>query len=649
MYAGLTKLKLLRRSAVLTLLLFLTTVSYNGPAFGLRLLSVAWVLMFVWAITIIARTDLRRVSLASGWPLAFAAAYLAWLLLAHTVSHFPYVSSIQGAELSIAPFIFFAWLFEPDLDKSSAWQETWRLLLLCASALALWGVVDFFVFEERSHGPLIDPNAYAALVNLFLVPAVWSYLRAPDGVPGWSGPRLLLAIVALLSFALFASLSRGGLLAFLATLSFLLFLNRRNPLLYARLPLLLVLLATSYTLVKLGPVDQQGVETLLVGPGQHLASDRSVEERVLLWKATVRIIAEGNWLTGWGLGTFKTIYPAYRLEGERSLGNYAHNDYLQAMQEGGLVQLAFLLALTVALPAWLLKQTVSTTSRRSTNLGADFAPGLMLAVLCVSLHSLVNFVHFVVPIALLTGLYLGATWETVRRRSEALAVAKYLANTRPLFLKFLLIVPFALQTAAVGLDGLISTWFGGKSAFADPEYRIAALNASLALRPANPTARVALILHLLEVAERYEPSARYALLEQAEKEANALADHVPPQYALLPLLRGQIAALRGRTEDLHVARDYFQQAIRHAPHSTAMRVELIKTYRRLGHDELAYEVVSGARPWLPNETSMDSLRRFANEAYLLAKALKLHGEAEYWSSIGSQVAALVGETDNPLN
>lgn len=218
---------------------------------------------------------------------------------------------------------------------------------------------------------------------------------------------------------------------------------------------------------------------------------------------------------------------------------------------------------------------------------------------------------------------------------------KLFSNARNGVIRFALITLMVLHASIVVLDGLIFKVFGSAEPIVTNErHRLILLNAMLALRPGNPTPHTTLILHLIETATKNESTeVRAALLQRAETETEVLAQSAP-NYPLTPLLFGKIYALRGSQTDLLKARDYLELAIKHMPHSTAMRAELIKVYRRLQQDRDAYRVVIESKPWLPNETSLKSFSLFAKEAEELALAQNKPEEARYWGWIQSQITML---------
>jgi O-antigen ligase len=69
--------------------------------------------------------------------------------------------------------------------------------------------------------------------------------------------------------------------------------------------------------------------------------------------SSIRMAREKPW-TGFGLGTWPTVYPAYALYDDGTFVNEAHNDWLQWAVEGGLPLAATMLIFAVLIirPAW---------------------------------------------------------------------------------------------------------------------------------------------------------------------------------------------------------------------------------------------------------------------------------------------------------
>lgn len=636
--------------AIVISVLFVLALSYTGAGYNLHRLALCGFALFLWVALSISRLNFSHLQLAWGRLPSIVIVYLGWLFLAPTLSTYPYASSTTGMGLAVLPLTFLGWLVLPDHNREARWRLTWHFLLLCSVGLAVWGILDFLTLHQRARAIFFDSNAYAALINLFLVPAIYSYLSAPPSEHGTQNPRLLLCTIAALALAQNMSLSRGALLTFLAVLPLLLWLARRHATFRSRYPRLLAVLVLTFVVVKMVPLSLRDEDTFVVTTEQY-TQDASIQARLLIWKSTWTMIEHSNLLYGTGLGTFKTYYPAYREVGESSFGNFAHNDYLQALLEGGLVQLGFFLALAVAAPIWLLfkssRERYGEEWRQKlngTNAIPDITPGLMLGIGCISIHALINFIHYVGPIALLTGLYLVRGWETTHV-PQSLNLPKSMTKyVKPSFIKGLVIFLLAIPTVALLLDGAIFKFFGTNDSIhtrLEPEASLKIANLALTVRPGNPMPRIFLIRGLLIAAEKSDsPRDREALLAQAEFETETLSNQSPALAVSRHFYVGKIRVLKGDPDNLVLARADLQHAVQLVPSASGMRLELVKLYRRLGQEREAYQAVLDAKKWVGLEVDLSVLAMFVKEAQAVARHQNDDAEASYWTQLDAQLRAL---------
>ena len=95
---------------------------------------------------------------------------------------------------------------------------------------ALWGIAEGVVTGIRANGPIVDPNAWATVNNLFFFMLFAVYLTVPQL------RRMALCGLAIFAAAVFASYSRTGLVVFAAGLGLVTLLawriaEHRRPLL----------------------------------------------------------------------------------------------------------------------------------------------------------------------------------------------------------------------------------------------------------------------------------------------------------------------------------------------------------------------------------------------------------------------------------
>jgi len=215
-----------------------------------------------------------------------------------------------------------------------------------------------FPAEQDFHGPFQNRNNYAAFALLVIPVAAWHGLDARGrSWAGWAAAALLYATVI-------GSGSRAG--AVLATIEAVAILAAARLRGVSRKRLA----AGALSFAALGAAFTAVAGWELLWERLHFSDP--LEYRREIYRATLAMIADQPW-TGFGLGTFATVYPRFAVFDSGLFVNYAHNDWLQWAAEGGLG----MAALTAALVAALAPRAVRSVWG--------------LGVLFVALHALVDF------------------------------------------------------------------------------------------------------------------------------------------------------------------------------------------------------------------------------------------------------------------
>ena len=186
----------------------------------------------------------------------------------------------------------------------------------------------------------------------------------------------------IVSAAFLFTLSRGGWLSALAGL--IVFwrgeVTKRFPSLFWRNALLVGLVAL---LVIIGagirPIRERVSESL---NGREAA----IQVRLRIWEGTWRMIKKKP-LFGWGLGTFRWVYPRYRCRSHYREANFAHNDYLHIWAELGLVGLFSFLWLALS----ALKLTFGRSLRKLPRRYRAMVVGLRISLIIFLVHSFFDF------------------------------------------------------------------------------------------------------------------------------------------------------------------------------------------------------------------------------------------------------------------
>jgi len=329
--------------------------------------------------------------------------YLAWLFVVAFSSTVPNTSMMSLAILAGLPVMYLVATNMP--NSTEVWQNLRVILFITAVGLAMWAIwqVANKIGYGWAVGPLVDRNAFAALMNLLWFPAAYLFLSNKFS-SSYKLSILLGGGLFIISTALFATASRGGIGAWLLLVPFLLWAGYRysksKQLIAITLSIAIAAYFCSALFLQSNVADRNFQMGSSTQAGQ-LSKDANLNARILIWQSTIKIALDYP-LTGTGWGTFESYYPAYRspLENTTS-GVVAHNDYVQLASEGGIP--ALLLQLGIFLGLFLqLRKSLKRASE-----GAGFeSTALLLGVLAVFIQAAVNFIFVFAFMNIIAGLYL---------------------------------------------------------------------------------------------------------------------------------------------------------------------------------------------------------------------------------------------------
>jgi O-antigen ligase len=295
-------------------------------------LLVLWVLPFL-----LSKKEQEIVLPPLLFPLAaFALVVLIQLTLNLTASPFTTRIELQLLLCMLILFFLAAQAFRTLLDwRSFAW-----FIMIFSFLVAGLGLLQHLTFNGKLYwfremhyggipfGPYVNRNHFAGFVELVLpmafVPLLLGRVRREK--------LLLVGMLAIIPMsALFLSASRGGIISLGAELAFLalvLALRRtggRNILVGGTV-LLLAFLTVSWLGVNEVLSRFSSLQTLEVRP------DKRASMRHGAWH-----IFLDHPVLGTGLGTLQQVYPPYETVYDGKIVNHAHNDYLEALAETGVL------------------------------------------------------------------------------------------------------------------------------------------------------------------------------------------------------------------------------------------------------------------------------------------------------------------------
>lgn len=261
------------------------------------------------------------------------------------------VEATRGA----AAMIFF--LFASFLIAANHFNTRDRLrtltnaLVIFGLGLAVFALIQRFTWEGKmfwvrptesggTGGPFVNRNHFAGYMEMLIpIPIALALSKAARGES-----RLFWVFAAvIMGIAEAASLSRGGMVSLAAGLLFLAVMtalqkrNRRSAKQESGSslrPAHLIVLMLGAILV--GVIWIGAESDILKRLTDDPLTTAQVTDRRGVWADTLTMF-RANPVLGVGLGAFETVYPIYGQANGSMVIQFAHNDYLQILSDGGLV------------------------------------------------------------------------------------------------------------------------------------------------------------------------------------------------------------------------------------------------------------------------------------------------------------------------
>jgi O-antigen ligase len=228
---------------------------------------------------------------------------------------------------------------------SGAWRMLGVVVTVYAFLLALFSVLQFFSSHGLIYwrvktdgwvfGPYINHNHYAGLMEM-LVPVSLTYAFYKRKKQGQTVLTAFAALFPVASVLLCGS--RGGeIVMIFETVSLGLIIGWRGAVGDRRRVAILAvvsLLGLAALSVWLG--GNRISSRLVTMAGLTRSPDVALGNRLLVARDTLRMFRDHLWL-GTGLGSFAAVYPQYQSFATDMVYHHAHNDYLEAVAETGIL------------------------------------------------------------------------------------------------------------------------------------------------------------------------------------------------------------------------------------------------------------------------------------------------------------------------
>jgi O-antigen ligase len=345
-------------------------------------------LLAIWAIRTFQNKTEQITIPAEIFPLcAFALVIVAQLVFHLTASRYFTRMELQ----LLLTYLIVMFLVSQSFIRRSHWRVLMWFLMTLGFFVSILGILQQLTFNGKLYwfrvmhfggtafGPYVNRNHFAGfaemIIPIALVPLVLGKVRREK--------VFLVSILAAVPIvALLLSASRGGIISFVVQMLilFLLLIIRRRTrgkyVIVGGLVVLTAVMAVSWIGVDEVLARFAGIQNLEVSTGKRAAMQRD----------TFRIFRDHP-IMGTGLGTIEMVYPPYDSVYDGKVVNHAHNDYLEALAETGI--------LGGLCCVWFLGLFLVNALRGIADLSSSFGSVLNLSglIACCGMlvHSLVDF------------------------------------------------------------------------------------------------------------------------------------------------------------------------------------------------------------------------------------------------------------------
>lgn len=360
----------------------------------------AFLLLLGWALYSLLKD--KHAEAFTGLPSLFMLVLAGWLTLAQFWSGIGSIGWFTTWTFLSIPLAFFGWQ-GCSRNWPNAWRSTQIFFGLIGCLAAIWGITQVAAQGyHRATGPLADPNTYGCLMNLFWFPLFASFVTTKNN----RTLQLCGFALSVIHLALMMSGSRAASLIWLLLCVILVALCW-NSITGKRLAFICAMASGNYFIYSIfsGHLTLSSYEAAFDVLQTTQASE---SPRFLMWQSTIRMWLDAPWF-GSGLGSWNYLYPMYRIPDETgTAGYYAHNDYLQLLQEGGV----FTLLIFVGVLGWMGAYSIKALARMSSDAERIESMCIVAGIAAATLHALVNFTFYLIYIGALTGIYLGRLFQS---------------------------------------------------------------------------------------------------------------------------------------------------------------------------------------------------------------------------------------------
>jgi len=275
------------------------------------------------------------------------------------------VEATRGA-VAVIFFLFVSFLIAANFFTSPGRLRTLaNFLIVFGLVLAVFALIQHFTWEGRlfwvrptssagagTGGPFVNRNHFAGYMEMLIpLPIALALSGAARGEA-----RLFYGFAAvIMGIAQVASLSRAGIVSLAAGVLFLAAVSvrrtrdgaqraRRFSFMFRPASFNFLILAAIIVGIFWVGADSDIIKRISSDP----VTTTAATDRKAIWSDTLRMFS-ANPILGVGLGAYETVYPVYGRGDGSALIQFAHNDYLQALADGGIVAAALAVWFVIAI------------------------------------------------------------------------------------------------------------------------------------------------------------------------------------------------------------------------------------------------------------------------------------------------------------
>ena len=312
-----------------------------------------------------------------------------------------------------------------------------NVLVIFGLSMSVFALIQHFTWDGHIYwirptpysafGPFVNRNHYAGYMEMLTPVPLALVLARGVHKESWVFYGFASAVMGL---TIVVSLSRGGIVSLIAGIAFVFIMSARHERSHRRetgdgltgeaslvsrrpSPTLkrggVVALVAAVIILGVIWIGAEGIiERAAQSVDQMKGGDSQAElfSRTEVWKDSWKMIRD-NPITGVGLGAYETAFPIYGRQNGTLVVNYAHNDYIQALTDGGIVGGLLALAFIV-----LILRAMFRAMKSEDSLLAGLAIGFGAGVCSLLVHSLFDF-NLQVPSNALLFLFLSAVISNI--------------------------------------------------------------------------------------------------------------------------------------------------------------------------------------------------------------------------------------------